>query len=274
MVPVPEMAAFGEERGFEFHAHEKGDANRSARVERPFDHIDNNFNAGRTASDWADLNRQARLWCDKVNAKHKRHLHASPRELFAQERLKLRPLPEWTPEVYRLYHRLVGVEGFVTVNTNLYSVPLDLPVGRRVEVRETKDRIDIYVGPRLVATHARVLEPMGKRVTHKDHRRQKKERRVEVQAETDALKKLAPALESYVEKLRKRGPLGSTLALRRLLSMIRDYPREPLLQAVAEAERYGLFDLERVERMVLKRIAGDYFLLDGHTTGGPDGEVE
>ncbi len=35
MVPVPEMAAFAERFGFCFEAHELGDANRSARVERP-----------------------------------------------------------------------------------------------------------------------------------------------------------------------------------------------------------------------------------------------
>ena len=36
MVPVPEMAAFAERFGFHFVAHAIGDANRSARVERPF----------------------------------------------------------------------------------------------------------------------------------------------------------------------------------------------------------------------------------------------
>ena len=33
MVPVPEMAAFGERFGFQFVAHAIGNANRSARVE-------------------------------------------------------------------------------------------------------------------------------------------------------------------------------------------------------------------------------------------------
>jgi len=32
---VPEMEAFGERFGFQFRAHELGDANRSGRVERP-----------------------------------------------------------------------------------------------------------------------------------------------------------------------------------------------------------------------------------------------
>jgi hypothetical protein len=35
MIPVPEMAGFAERMGFRFVAHERGDANRSARVERP-----------------------------------------------------------------------------------------------------------------------------------------------------------------------------------------------------------------------------------------------
>ncbi len=35
MIPVPEMDAFAERFGFRFVAHERGDANRSGRVERP-----------------------------------------------------------------------------------------------------------------------------------------------------------------------------------------------------------------------------------------------
>jgi hypothetical protein len=35
MIPVPAMEAFAERFGFRFVAHERGDANRSALVERP-----------------------------------------------------------------------------------------------------------------------------------------------------------------------------------------------------------------------------------------------
>jgi hypothetical protein len=44
--------------------------------------------------------------------------------------------------------------------------------------------------------------------------------------------------------------------------MLREYPREPLLAAAREAARYGLYDLDRLERMILRRVAGDYFVLD------------
>jgi len=111
MVPVPEMEAFGERFGFRFAAHERGDANRSARVERPFAFIDGNFLAGRTFSSWEDLNQQARQWCDRVNSTYKKHIRAVPRELFAVEQLHLKPLPVWIPEVYRLHERIVDVEG-------------------------------------------------------------------------------------------------------------------------------------------------------------------
>jgi transposase len=86
MVPVPEMEAFAERFGFAFKAHEIGDANRSARVERDFHFIENNFLAGRTFSSWEDVNNQARQWCDKVNSTYKKHIRAIPRELFAIER--------------------------------------------------------------------------------------------------------------------------------------------------------------------------------------------
>jgi len=43
---------------------------------------------------------------------------------------------------------------------------------------------------------------------------------------------------------------------------VREYPREPLLAAVREADRYGLYDLDRLERMILRRVVRDYFLLD------------
>src|SRR5580692_2623437 len=73
MVPVPEMAAFAERFGFQFAAHAIGNANRSARVERPFAFIENNFLAGRTFASWEDLNQQTRQWCDKVNSTYKKH---------------------------------------------------------------------------------------------------------------------------------------------------------------------------------------------------------
>ncbi len=169
MIPVPEMEAFAERFGFRFVAHERGDANRSARVERPFSFIENNFLAGRTFASWDDLNQQARRWCERVNSTYKKHIRAVPRELFAIERPHLKPLPAWIPEVYRLHQRTVDVEGYVSVNSIRYSVPIGW-IGRGVEVRETRDKIEIELDARHIVTHVRVVTPQSQRITLAAHR--------------------------------------------------------------------------------------------------------
>ena len=261
MVPAPEMAAFAERFGFVFRAHEKGDANRSARVERPFHFIEHNFLAGRTFADLADLNAQARAFCDTVNAAPKRHLHASPRELFAAERAHLRPLPLFVPEVYALHHRLVDVEGYVNVHGHRYSVPYAL-IGRQLEIRETKDRIDVYHGPRLAASHAKVLDRSVSRVTLPEHRPPRGVRpRTQPSPEDQALAQADPPVPAYAAALKQRSAGRGTLALRRLLALYREYPRTAFLQAVTLADHYGLFDLDRLERLTLRVIAKEYFRL-------------
>lgn len=263
MIAVPEMEAFAERFGFQFVAHERGDANRSARVERPFHFVEHNFLAGRTFATWEDLNQQARQWCDKVNATYKKHIRAVPRELFAVERLRLKPLPAWIPEVYRLYQRLVDLEGWVSLHSNRYSVPWDW-IGRRVEVRETRDKIEIQLDARRMVTHRRVAEAAQERVLLAEHRppRGKRAPRPDPHPEEKAIVATHPELAEYVAGLKQRSRKMITFALRQLLRLVREYPREPLLGAVRDAAHYGLYDLDRLERMILRRVAREYFRLE------------
>ena len=263
MVPVPEMAAFAERLGFCFVAHERGDANRSGRVERPFAFIENNFLAGRTFSSWQDLNQQARQWCDRVNSTYKKHIHAVPRELFAVEQLHLKPLPVWIPEVYRLHERMVDVEGYVALHTNRYSVPVAW-IGRRVEIRETKDKIEIQLDLRNLVTHKRVPEEQHQRITIASHRPPRGQglKRSQTHPEEQAIVTAVPEIAVYVTALKQHSRKLATLSLRQLLQMVREYPRQALLAAVHEAARYGLYDLDRLERMILRRVQRDFFLLE------------
>jgi hypothetical protein len=258
------MASFAERYGFEFQAHEKGDVNRSARVERQFDYIENNFLAGRSFADWDDANRQARAWCEKVNAEYRSKLKASPRELFASEQACLKSLPVWVPPVYRLHQRLVDMAGYVSINNNRYSVPEEF-LGHQVEVRETKESIEIYRGPRLIASHQRVIEATGRKYSLPEHHRPRgqglKPKPSDSSPEEKRLRQEVPEIIPYLEALKKHYSGRATLPLRRLLHMVEDYPRAPLLEAIASATQYGLFDLERVENLILRTLAREYFLL-------------
>jgi hypothetical protein len=271
MVPVPEMEAFAERFGFRFVAHERGDANRSARVERPFAFIENNFLAGRTFTSWQDLNSQAREWCDRVNATYKKHIRAVPRELFVIEKLHLKPLPVWIPEVYRLHERTVDVEGYVSMHAIRYSVPVAW-IGRRVEVRETRDRVEIELDPRHIVRHARDWTPYPHRVTLPEHKPPRGEgvKRTDPHPEEQAIVRAVPEIARYVAALKQKSRKVVVLALRQLLRLVEEYPRGPLLAAVEQAAHYGLYDLDRLERMILHRVARDYFLLKETGPGEDD----
>jgi len=212
------------------------------------------------------LNQRAREWCDKVNSTYKKHIRAVPRELFAVERLHLKPLPSWIPEVYRLHQRLVDIEGYVALNSNRYSVPVDW-IGRRVEVREARDKIEIQLDARRLVMHRRIAEAEQQRVMLAEHRPPRGQRatRPDPHPEEKAIVTAAPELADYVAGLKQRSRKVVTLALRQLLRLVREYPREPLLGAVREAGRYGLYDLDRLERMILRRVTREYFLLEGES---------
>jgi transposase len=261
MVPVPEMKAFADRYGFEFAAHEKGDANRSAHVERGFDHVERNFLAGRKFSDFAHANREAVAWCERVNAKQRRELHASSRELFAKELSALVPLPLWVPEVYVLHQRIVDLEGYVHADGHIYSVPYQL-IGRPVEVRETKDKVRVFDGPRLVAEHDRNFDFEKRRSTKGEHRPPRGQRRESLRDASPEERELLaaePPLPDYAKVVKEKSGRWPA-ALRRLLQMRSDYPKKPFLDAVQSAAHYGLYDLDRLERMVLRNIATEYFV--------------
>lgn len=274
MIAAPEMAAFAERYGFVFRAHEKGDANRSARVEAPFHRIERAFLTGEDFADWTDLNARARATCEAWNAKFSNKLHASRRELFAVEQARLVPLPLHVPEVYQIFTRIVDAEGYVHVNRIRYSAPYRL-IGRSLEVRETLERVDLYEGPRKVASHARTHRPLDVRVTDPAHRPPRGEGftcRPQPAPEEIQILQIEPRLAGYLVGLKQQ--VGQRRApLRRLLSMLQEYPRAAFLAALAIAEQYRLFDLDRLERMVLRRIAEEYFVMPFELTP-PDGTDE
>jgi transposase len=262
MFPAPEMAAFAERLGFIFKAHKVGDANRSARVEGHFNFIENNFYAGREFTSFEHANDEARKWCDEKNAAYSSKLKASRRDLFVHEAHLLKPLPIWVPEPYELHHRIVDIEGYVSVNSTRYSAPYKL-IGRQVEVREGKDKIEVFEGPRLVATHNKCFDKKA-RVTLPEHRppRGSGTHAQALLAEEHELLTAAPELEHYVNELKRRSYGRAVLPIRRMLKMLRDYPRASFLEAVRTADHYGLFDLDRLDSMVLKNVRRDFFSFD------------
>lgn len=264
-VIAPEMVAFGKRFGFHFIAHELGDANRSAHVERRFDFIERNFYAGRTFADLPDLNAQLRAWCTKVNGTFKKRLGARPIDLFVAEAAALHPLPIHVPDVYQLHTRSVDESGYVNLHNNRYSVPSRL-LDRSLSLHETRDRLRIFDGHRLVCEHAREEEGAGKTRMLDEHKQERKLARQQapktaLRPEEIALSASSPAMAAMVDALKKRHAGRAVRVLQRLRRMWLDYPEEPLEQALTLALAHGLFDLSRIESLVLRHVAGNFFRL-------------
>jgi len=265
-IVAPEMAAFARTLGFEFRAHRVYHSDRKARVERPFHYLETNFLAAREFQDFEDLNQQAARWCrETANQKPKRILGMSPDAAYLIEKPHLRPLPAVLPPVYEPLARQVDLYGFVSVDTNRYSVPERL-VGKPVTVHKYLAEIEIWHRGEVVASHARRIGEREARHTLPGHHSVPQRGKAPAAAERLLLGDAHPTIASYADALRQRG--HGLQALRRLLEFKRTYPAEPFLAAVEQALRYGLFDLGRLEALILKFAAGDFFRLPEE--GGDD----
>lgn len=260
-VPAPEMAALATDFGFEFVAHELGDANRSARVERNFDYIENNFYPGREFSSVADCNAQLRAWCDKANSTHKRSLRTTPTELFASEKTALRRLPIHIREPSEIAHRTVDALGFITFNTNSYSAPLKL-LDHPIDVIATSDRVRLFDGHHLVCEHAREEDGAGLRKLlpeHQEERRSHRPLKTSPPPHEEQLIAVGPEFAELVSQLKTRHPGRAIRALRRLNQLYLDYPTDNLRAVIRRALDHHLYDLSRIESMVLSHLSGAFF---------------
>jgi hypothetical protein len=117
---------------------------------------------------------------------------------------------------------------------------------------------------RNMVTHERIPDQQYQRITLNAHRPPRGQglKRNDPHPEEQAILQAAPEIADYVATLKQHSRKLAVLALRQLLRLVREYPREPLVNAVREAARYGLYDLDRLERMILRRVQRDFFLLD------------
>lgn len=263
-VIAPEMERFGKIFGIRFVAHAVGDADRKAKVERNFSYIENNFLAGRIFTNWDDLNRQARQWCDaKANKKPKRSLgRISPDEVHIMEQPHLNLLPSHIPPVYKSLQRVVDMSGYVTVDTNRYSVPEKL-CGQHVEVLKSWDAVTVYHKHRKVAEHKRLIDKKDGKVVLPGHHPplyQKKNKNAASQEEK-ALLGRSETLDRYVAEMKKSSYGSGRLKMKKLLSLQRTYPADAFEKAIETGLHYGLYDLLRLENMILSFVAGDFFNL-------------
>jgi len=250
---APEIEAFEERFGFRFLAHEIMHSDRKGKIERPFDFVERNFLVARQFADWTDLNRQALEWVERANHRRLREFKASPIELFAAEKAALVPLPLYVPEVYRLWPRTVDAYGCISLDGFKYPVPAAY-LGRELQVRETKDRVIALDGHKEVAAHEKKTEGSPQTALPRCATAPRRQKSAKL-AEEGKLQALGEPMNAYLEALKvARGP-RYFWSVRKLWRLFCQYQAEDLKAAVAKAHEHRLFDVNRIETILLQDAA-------------------
>ncbi len=131
-------------------------------------------------------------------------------------------------------------------------------------VHKQPEQVQVFHGHRLVAEHPRLVGQRYAIHLIKAHHPSLSRGRMPKGPcpQEQALVGRDPRLDRYVAELKRRAPGRGVAKLRHLLQLKQSYPAEPFLAAIEQALRYGLFDLARLERLILERVAGDFFDLD------------
>lgn len=265
-IAAAEMEALGKRFGFKFLAHEINDPNRKASVERGFSFVEDNFYAGRTFISIDDCNAQLLAWWEKKSLKTNTEMKATPAALYQEERPHLQPLPLHIPEVYITHERKVNVESLVSLHSNRYPVP-ERWLGKTVEIREEVARIVIHRGHENIIEYRKERDGAQIRLPWPVAWRSRTKPGCLMSPEEETLRRRAPFLEPMIALLRKRYGGQGRRGMKRLLRIWEDYPTNAVEAAVVEAVRFGMTDLSRIEGMVLRRVATEYFKLPEEDDG-------
>jgi hypothetical protein len=161
-----------------------------------------------------------------------------------------------------MLQRVVDMSGFVTVDTNRYSAPERL-CKEHVEVLKSFAHITIYHKNRKVAVHERLIDKRDAKVTAPGHHVPfyKKKNKKNILKEQSILMGRSKTLDRYVAAIKKSCYGSGRRKLQKLLELQRTYPADAFEKAVESALHYGLYDLTRLENMILSFVAGDFFNL-------------
>ena len=156
--PTDEFAGFCGQLGVGWVILEARDPQAKGVLERSHRFMRTNFEPGRRFANHLDFQDQFDSWCDRVNQRVHRTIRAVPVERLAEERTRMRALPERLPEMDRRSVVRVPQQPYLRVDRNDYSIDPAF-AGRRVELRVTQGEVTAIVldTGELACRHRRVF---------------------------------------------------------------------------------------------------------------------
>lgn len=268
-----EMERFAQRLGFEFVAIELEHKDRQGKVEKAHQFGQSNFLKNRPAPNLADLNAQARRWCEKVFHKRVRGQNFAPADRWEEELAHLLPIPVHVPEPSITRLRRADDRARVWLHGSSYRVPDRYVLRRGLAVRETGDEVVVFDGRTEICRHPRTPECERKHspLAGYPDRKPKRAPQGRFSAEEVHLRSFGPDVVQYLDALECRPIRYSYARLRRLYNLSRAYPREIFIETLKKAATCRAFDLNVVEESLELRMA--HRIHDACLTNDPELEA-
>jgi len=140
-------------------------ARTRGKIENGIGFVKRDFYLGRETLPTSLLNKEAKIWIERVN----NEVSAAHGEVVSERAKKenLLPLPQVPLEISRLYERKVDKTSLLSFEGNHYSVPY-LFAGQRVLVKVKENRISVFFDGKTIAHH-KLAFGRGKRVMDPAH---------------------------------------------------------------------------------------------------------
>ena len=242
----PQFLDFARHYGFSIYPCTPGRANEKGRVERVIRDI-GAFLAAETFESLEDLNVKVALWRAERNGKIHRATGKPPVEMLKEEKLK--PLPQVPYKAYRMQTGIVSPTGFISFETNRYSVPSQYS-HQSVSMMIYPRYIEIVTHNRGVATHPRSFLK-NQKIENPLHR----EKLIDItpnfkyQRICQLMTKMDDALALFLKRAQEEGE-DPTEAAYALFKLLKGVSKHTLLSAVREANKLGTFKVAYIKTLL------------------------
>jgi len=164
----PRMLAFAAHYRYEARPVAVYRGNEKGRVEKVIRFVRDNFFAARDFKDLADLNHQAKLWCEQSDDRPcPEDRSQSVRDIFETEQTTLITLPDNPHPVDEIQTVSIAKTPYARFDLNDYSVPPD-QVRKTLTIHATLDTVTIFDGQAIKAEHSRSYDK-GAQIECQDH---------------------------------------------------------------------------------------------------------
>ena len=246
----PKFLAFATHYGFRPQACRVRRPQTKGKIERTMFYVESSLLNGRTFDTLEHLNEVTAQWLAEVaDVRILRDFKESPLERHQREQPHLLTLPTCDFDTAQVVYRHVGVDGYITQRSNLYSVPFS-HIGQVLPVRITESEVIIYS----VRLEEITRHPLVPRTQTGVRQRIKIHHPVDDPIDRTRLLRerfgeLGPVALQFLDGLLAKQIQGK-LQAQQLLALIAQYQRDDVGAAFERAVRFGAFTLAAIRRIL------------------------